>query len=599
MCGIVGFIGENAVMNVLSGLRVLEYRGYDSAGVAYVDFDSEKISIIKRAGRLVNVTDDIDEQTETWPEVAIGHTRWATHGAPIEVNAHPHRAGNIVLVHNGIIENYAYCLQLVRNAGRIPESETDTELIAHLVDMSEKPTLLEKVQEVSRIIEGSFALAVMAEDSPGEIVVARRKSPLVVGVAERQWSGTVLSSDLHGLLQHTNKAYVLRDGEFAILRSGGISFYSSKSEIVKEALILDWVVEDASLGGFDTFMRKEIQEQPAGVIDTAMKNDWEAVAAFLKKRKFDNALFLACGTSFNACKVGTIFVEANGHVSCRARLASEVYYNTRIRPGTLVVAVSQSGETADTLNAVKFAKKYGAIVLAVVNVIGSSLTREADYVIYTAAGPEISVASTKAFTSQLAVLYMLGGIFEGIRKGTLSRLKEMQSELEHVGAAMKKVLEQDNEVFNIAQEIKDTSVLFLGRGMQTPVAYEGALKLKEISYLHAEGLPAGEIKHGPLALVTDKTPVVALALQGRTYDKMISNIREVKSRGAYVIAIASEGDLEIANIAHRVIYVPSFDEGLSPILSVIPLQLLAYHVAKRLGCDIDKPRNLAKSVTVE
>lgn len=599
MCGIVGFVGNNAVMNVIDGLRTLEYRGYDSAGIAYTNDDTGKAIILKRAGRLSNIEEHITDNGMTWAKTAIGHTRWATHGVPTEINAHPHRAGGIVVVHNGIIENCSEIAESVKSAGREIVSDTDTELIAHLVDMAEGDSLLAKVQIGVKKLKGSFAIAVMSDGYPNEVVAFRHKSPLVVGIAEKQWKGAVLSSDVHGLLHHTNKAYVLRDGESAVLTAIGTKFFSGDEEIKKEPLILDWDIQSTNRGTFETFMRKEIQEQPAGVLDTTMKNDWSNVAEFLSQYNINNVLFLACGTSFNACKIGTIFIEANGHISCRARLASEVYYNTRIKPGTLVIAVSQSGETADTLSAVRFAKRHGATVLAIVNVMGSSMTREADYVIYTAAGPEISVASTKAFTSQLAALYMLGGIFEGIRLGNMDKLPRMQSELEQVGQAMQSVLGQEQYIQDIAADIKETSVLFLGRGMQTPVAYEGALKLKEISYLHAEGLPAGEIKHGPLALVSWGTPVIALALQGRTYDKMISNIREVKSRGAYVIAVASENDEEIRKVANKVIYVPSFDEGLSPILSVIPLQLLAYHVARRLGCDIDKPRNLAKSVTVE
>lgn len=598
MCGIVGYVGGNAVMNVVDGLQMLEYRGYDSAGIAYTDLDIGVVNVVKRQGRLNNTIDCLEDNGATWSKVAIGHTRWATHGAPSEKNAHPHTSGKISIVHNGIIDNYADLVNRVKDAGKIITSDTDSEIIAHLIDLSASDTLLDKVREACALLRGSYAIAVVSEDYPEEIVAARKKSPLVTGIAEKLWSGTVLSSDVQGLLRHTNKAYVLRDDEFAILTYDGIKFFDADKEITKEPLVVEWSLESTSRGNFETYMRKEIQEQPVAVIDTLMKNDWEKVSEFIKSLSCTNSLFIACGTSFNASKIGTIFLEEMGFVYSRARLASEVYYNTRIKPGTLVIAVSQSGETADTLSAVRYAKECGAIVLGIVNVLGSSLTREADFVIYTAAGPEISVASTKAFTSQLVVLYMLGGIFKDLHFGE-DHLSDIQAELEEVGAAMHTIFEQEAKIQEIARKIRNTSVLFLGRGINTPVAYEGALKLKELSYLHAEGLPAGEIKHGPLALVSTDTPVVVLVPKDRTYDKMVSNIREVKSRGAKVIAVTNEEDDELRRLVAETIYVPYFNEALTPLLSVIPLQLLAYHVAKAHGCDIDKPRNLAKSVTVE
>lgn len=583
-------------MNVLDGLQTLEYRGYDSAGIAYID--GSKIVVIKKNGRLYNVSDSINDNGTTWAKVAIGHTRWATHGKPSEINAHPHTSGKIAVVHNGIIENYVELVKQVEAQGKKIISETDTEVIAHLIDLNNSDTLLEKVKQTTSILEGAYAIAVISEDYPEEIVVARKKSPIVIGIAKNKWEGTVLSSDVQGLLRHTNEAYILKDDEFAVLTQGEIKFYDYQGVIEKEPIEVDWTVESTSRGQFETFMRKEIQEQPVAILDTLMKNEWGEVVEFLKSLSSDNILFVACGTSFNAAKVGTIFCEANGFMHSRARLASEVHYNTRIKPDTLVIAISQSGETADTLSAVRFAKESGATVLSIVNVVGSSLTRESDYVIYTAAGPEISVASTKSFTAQLVVLYMLGGIFYDMHMG-LNRLSEIQSELEEIAPAMHDIFDQEEKIESIASGISNTSVLFLGRGIHTPIAYEGALKLKEISYLHAEGLPAGEIKHGPMALISFNTPVIVLVLKGRTYNKMISNIHEVQSRGARVIAIATKGDRYIEDLVKEVIYVPDFGESLSPILSVVPLQLLAYHVAKAHGCDIDKPRNLAKSVTVE
>jgi len=600
MCGIVGFIGDNALMNVMEGLRTLEYRGYDSAGVAYMDFNTNEMKVVKREGRLINIHHTISEVDRSWPEIAIGHTRWATHGKPSELNAHPHVSGNIAVVHNGIIENYVELSEQIKSRGKKIVSDTDTEVIAHLIDLASGSSLLDKVRRAVMDLRGSYAIAVLSEDHQGEIVVARNGSPLVVGLATSDWPGTIVSSDVQGLVEHTDEAYILRDDEFAVLTKEGIRFFDPVKEIQKGTITIDWKPESISIGEFDTFMRKEIQEQPAAVTNTVIKNDWNKVSEFIQSLSCTDTLFLACGTSFNASKIGVIFLEDLGLIYSRARLASEVCYSTRVKPGTLVIAVSQSGETADTLNAVRYAKEAGATVLAIVNVVGSTLTREADFVVYTAAGPEISVASTKAFTSQLAVLYMLGGIFHGINSNDGGKmLDKVRSELENIADDMRSVLSQEPGIKDIASTISDTSVLFLGKGMHTPVAYEGALKLKEISYLHAEGLPAGEIKHGPLALVETGTPVIALVLKGATYNKMISSIKEVQARGARVIAIASEGDKKIANITEEVIYIPNSSETLSPILSVLPLQLLSYHVAKSLGRDIDKPRNLAKSVTVE
>lgn len=594
MCGIVGFMGGNAVMNVLDGLAKLEYRGYDSAGLAYFNSDNS-INIIKRPGRLDNVAKEIHDNGATWAKTAIGHTRWATHGEPSELNAHPHKAGKITIVHNGIIENYPQLSEYLDINGRQLVSETDTEIIAHLIDMPEG-TLLQKVRMATALLQGSYAIAVISEDYPDEMVVARKGSPLVAGISSK---GTIISSDIQGILKYTDQAYILQDGEFASLTKDSIRFYDHGSEISKNPIDIDWSLEDTYKGNFDTFMRKEIQEQPAAIVDTVMKTDWNHVKSFVRSINFSDALFVACGTSFNASKIGTIFLEVDGMVHSRARLASEVCYNTRIKPSTLVVAVSQSGETADTLSAARIAKQAGAKVLAIVNVMGSSLAREADYVIYTAAGPEISVASTKAFTSQLAVIYMLGAVFCDIKKGNTETTDGVRTDLENIGTAMHKVFAQEEKIKELAESIPNSSVLFLGRGIHTPVAYEGALKLKEISYLHAEGLPAGEIKHGPLALVSKGTPVVVLAIKGETYDKMMSNIREVQSRGARVIAIVTENDYNTHNLIADKLYIPYYREVLTPILSTLHLQLFAYHVARALGRDIDKPRNLAKSVTVE
>lgn len=591
MCGIVGFVGNNAVANVLDGLGKLEYRGYDSAGVTYKK-SSGGINTIKRAGRLQNVINSISDNGSTWSRIAIGHTRWATHGEPTEINAHPHTAGRITVVHNGIVDNYLELKEYILGSGREIISDTDTEIIAHLIDMAEAHiTLLEKVKLATQMLKGSYALAVIQDDIAEEMVVARKGSPLVVGVSKK-WKGTVISSDIQGIVKYTNLAYILEDEEFAKLTSEGVEFYDRHGMIQKETLSIDWSPEVAERGTFDTFMRKEIQEQPVALIDTLMRTNWNHVRSHLMGVDFSDILFVACGTSYNASKVGTIFMEMIGGIHSRARLASEVCFNTRIRPNTLVIAVSQSGETADTLSAARIARKAGAKVMAIVNVVGSSLTREADYVVYTAAGPEISVASTKAFTSQLSAIYMLGAVLN-------NSVADVKAILSDLSAHMQMVFDQEEKIEKIAEGISEGSVLFLGRGIHTPVAYEGALKLKEISYLHAEGLPAGEIKHGPIALIAKGTPVVVLVPKGETHRKMIANINEVRSRGAYVIAIATQGEGFIDSIADEVLYMPDVPEIFTPIMSVLHLQLLSYHIARKLGRDVDYPRNLAKSVTVE
>lgn len=590
MCGIMGFVGDNAIQNVLNGLATLEYRGYDSAGVAYWD---NGVKTIKHEGRLVNVTNDI-AQTKPTSHIAMGHTRWATHGPPIQINAHPHTAGNITIVHNGIIENY---VELVKQTGRTMVSETDSEVIAHLIDIATGSRLLDKVMEAVKQLKGTFAIVVMSSDHPNELVVVRHRSPLVVGMSKH---GAIASSDIYGLLAHTNNAYVLHDDEMAVLTINTLKFYNGNSELNKEPLHITWTAESTSLGGFETYMRKEIQEQPIAIMDTLMKNNWEDLGNFLHDLILPDILFTACGTSYNASRIGAILIEANSGVVARTKLASELSYDgTYIGPRTLLVAVSQSGETADTLSAVRHAKERGAKVLAITNVVGSSLTREADFVLHTAAGPEISVASTKAFTSQLVVLYMLSGAFRNIFAQDPMMFSEVQLGLHVASDCISDLLKQEDMIKTIAETIKDTSVLFLGRGLNAPLADEGALKLKEISYLHAEGFPAGEIKHGPIALIEKGVPVIVMVTKGRTYDKMISNIKEVQARGARVIAIASEGDKYIETLTKEVIYIPSMGELMDPIMAIVPLQLLAYHVAKYLGRDIDKPRNLAKSVTVD
>ena len=594
MCGIAGYIGNYATKHAVKILERLEYRGYDSCGFATI-LDGT-IVVEKAEGVVKNIKGLTQKYLKS--NITISHTRWATNGKPSKINAHPHIVGKIDIVHNGIIENYN---ELAEENAFDLISETDSEIIAHLIDSINGTSLLDRVRQATSVLKGSYSIAVLSEDNPDEIVVARNGSPLVVGfVVGGDWEGTAISSDVQGLLEYTNKIYVFEDGEFAVLTADSIRFFDAKNEIVKNPTTVDWSPESISRGSYDTYMRKEIQDQPLAVTNTLIKNDWNAAYEFIDSLSCTDVLFIACGTSFNASKIGVIFLEDTGFVYSRARLASEVCYSTRVKPGTLVIAISQSGETADTLNAVRYVKEAGATVLAIVNTANSSLTREADYVIYTAAGPEISVASTKAFTSQLATLYMLGGIFYGKHTKTGQyMLNKIKTELKNITTHMYEVLDQEQKIKTIASTISNTSVLFLGRGISAPVAYEGALKLKEISYLHAEGLPAGEIKHGPIALIKTDTPVIVLVPKDITYNKMIASIREVQTRGARVIAIASKNDETIANLVDEVIYIPDTSQTLSSILFVLPLQLLAYHVAKKLGRDIDHPRNLAKSVTVE
>lgn len=604
MCGIVGHIGNNtSSKNALEGLRLLEYRGYDSAGLAFID-KNHKLNIIKKEGRVGALIEETNK-TEVLGTVAISHTRWATHGKPSDVNAHPHVAGDIALVHNGIIENFSELRDYVKQLGCTIVSETDTEVIAHLVSM-ETGTLYERVNKTLGMLKGSYALAVVSEKEPDCIVVAKNHSPMVVGLHNR---GAVVASDIQALLPFTNKVAIMLDGEIAIIKKDKIEFFFDGKKITKEYKNIPWTLALSNLGKFDTYMIKEISEQPMVIFDTMLKNNWSnghnQINEIFSNNEINDIVFVACGTSYHACMIGANLIERLATIRASVKLASEFKSNNyMVGPKTLVVAVSQSGETADTLTAIKDAKSRGAKILSIVNVMGSSIEREADYVLYTAAGPEISVASTKAFIAQLTVLYMLAATLRNL-KTPFNVVKDnmihyMVSEMGVLPNHIGKTLELESQIKELSSKIsKKKSVLYIGRGLGFPIALEGALKLKEISYIHAEGISAGELKHGTIALIEKGTPVIVLATKGLEYDKIMSNIQEVRTRGAFVISIATEGDEKIMDVSDEVIYVPKVDDIFDPIVSVIPLQLIAYHTAKELGRDIDKPRNLAKSVTVE
>ena len=609
MCGIIGYIGkEPAVPILIDGLRKLEYRGYDSAGVAVLQ--NGRFEVRRAVGKLQNLEALLKTETLTG-KVGVGHVRWATHGRPSEENAHPHRAGNIVVVHNGIIENYTSLKKELASQGRVFQSETDTEVIAHLIDSIARkgPALEEAVREAARHLEGAYAIAVIDERNPDVVVGARKGSPLVVGLGQGEY---FLASDIPAILHRTRDVLFLNDEEMAILSPEGVRITDlSGRELAREITRVMWNPVMAEKGGYRHFMLKEIYEQPRAIMDTIrgrISQDTGAIhleeigPARDRLRGMKKIFIVACGTSWHAGLVGKYMIEELAAVPTEVDIASEFRYRCPlVCKDDLFIAITQSGETADTLAAMREAKRRGATVIAVCNVVGSTAAREADGVIYTHAGPEIGVASTKAFTAQLAALYLFGLLLGSLR-GTLTAedVKKQLADLVHIPALVERCLEANESIEQIAKlYFKATDFLYLGRGPNFPVALEGALKLKEISYIHAEGYPAGEMKHGPIALIDEKMPVVVLAGKNSVYDKILGNIEEVKARGGIVIAIATEGDTEITKRVNHSISIPSTNSLLMPILMSIPLQLLAYHIAVLLGADVDQPRNLAKSVTVE
>ena len=608
MCGIVGYLGTRQATEVLiDGLSKLEYRGYDSAGVA-INTGNE-LEIRKFKGRLAVLAEDL-QKYPIKGNLGIGHTRWATHGEPSDVNAHPHfnMDKTIAVVHNGIIENYLELRAELESEGVKFLSQTDTEIVAHMISKYYKGNLLEAVYKATERFRGAYALGVVCADNANELVAVRKDSPLVVGLGEDE---NMIASDIPAILKYTRKVYFLENGEFVHIQGQKVTILNENKEIVdKQINEITWDVESASKGGFDSFMAKEIHEQPKGVEDTLLRrldengkiklDDIKITKENLDK--INKIYIVACGTAYHAGLVGKYAIEKFAKIPVITDIASEFRYSDPfVDENTLLIIVSQSGETADTLAALRDAKEKGARVLSITNVVGSSIARESDDIFYTWAGPEIAVASTKAYTTQLMAFYMIalnlaqtkGSISEDEYFNMIEKLKEIPSKVE-------KVLECDDLVLDIAKELKDKKdIFYLGRGLDYALAMEGALKIKEISYTHAEAFAAGELKHGTIALIEDGTPVIVIATQELLFEKMISNMQEVKARGAKVIAISKEHNKEVEKSADRVIYLPEIDDMLSSILSVIPMQLLAYHVAKLRGCDIDKPRNLAKSVTVE
>ena len=609
MCGIIGYVGKDAAVPILiEGLKKLEYRGYDSSGVAVLQ--GGKIEVRRAVGKLQNLEALLRNESLSGT-MGVGHVRWATHGRPSEENAHPHRAGSVVVVHNGIIENYTVLKKELAAQGRTFQSETDTEVIAHLIDsIAQKGVPLDQaVREAASRLQGAYAIAVVDERSPEVVVGARKGSPLVVGLGQGEF---FLASDIPAILHRTRDVLFLNDDEMAVLSEEGVRITDlSGKEITREITRVMWNPVMAEKGGYRHFMLKEIYEQPRAIMDTIrgrISQETGAIhleemgPAYDRLRDVKKIFIVACGTSWHAGLVGKYMIEELACIPTEVDIASEFRYRCPlVAKDNLFIAITQSGETADTLAAMREAKKKGATVIAVCNVVGSTASREADGVVYTHAGPEIGVASTKAFTAQLAALYLVGLFFAELR-GTLTAgdVKKRLADLVHIPALVERCLEGDAGIEQIAKRyFKAKDFLYLGRGPNFPIALEGALKLKEISYIHAEGYPAGEMKHGPIALIDENMPIVVLAGKNGVYEKILANIQEVKARSGIVIALATAGDTEIGKIADHVITVPATNQLLMPILMSVPLQLLAYHMAVLRGADVDQPRNLAKSVTVE
>lgn len=612
MCGIVAYVGQKDAYPILvKGLKRLEYRGYDSAGIALLN---GKLQVYKKKGKVKDLEDHV-AHANLAGSTGIGHTRWATHGAPDDINAHPHCSGNgrLTLVHNGIIENYAILKTALEKVGHVFNSQTDTEVLVHLIEEIQNRDSL-PIEEAVRIaltrVVGAYAIVVIDQEDPNKIVAARKASPLVVGIGEDEF---FLASDATPIIEHTKRVIYLNDEEIVVLnRDGNFQIKSIDNEVQNPFIQeLDMNIEMLEKGGYDYFMLKEIHEQPTTISDCMRgrlnaAEKWctlggieENIDKILNAQRF---IIAACGTSWHSGLIAEYLFEDLARIPVEVEYASELRYrNPIITDRDVVIAISQSGETADTLAALELAREKGALTYGVVNVVGSSIARITDAGSYIHAGPEIGVASTKAFTGQVTLLTMMA-LSIAHKKGTISDeyFVQLIEEMDRIPGKVAKMLEQNAQLEYIAEEIKDrANALYLGRGYNFPVALEGALKLKEISYIHAEGYPAAEMKHGPIALIDEEMPVFVIATNKSAYDKIVSNIQEVKARKGYVIAIVTEGDEIISKIADHTIQIPDTEEPLTPLLSVIPLQLLSYHIALKRGCDVDQPRNLAKSVTVE
>lgn len=608
MCGIVGYIGNKKASNFLiEGLSKLEYRGYDSAGIAVIN--NGVVEIRKHKGRLSNLVEELENNSADGT-IGIGHTRWATHGEPSDVNSHPHQTskGDITVVHNGIIENYNELTKWLKNEGYEFKSATDTEVIPNLIHYYYNGDLLEAVVKATEKLEGSYALGVVCGQEPDKIVAVRKDSPLIVGMGNGE---SFIASDIPAVLNYTRDIYLLEDNEFVVLTNEGAKIFKANGErIDKEIYKVTWNEDAAEKGGYDSFMLKEIHEQPKAIKDTMAGRvslnekinlgDFKLTAEELEE--IDRIYIIACGTAYNAGLIGKVAIEDLARIPVEVAIASEFRYrNPIVTNKTLIVTLSQSGETADTLAVLRDAKKIGAKTLAITNVVGSSISREADNVIYTMAGPEIAVASTKAYTTQTVVMNLLGMYLADL-KGLLKSEDEIEIKkaLLELPNKIEDVLEKKPQIAEIAKIIaQEKDLFYLGRDVDYALAIEGSLKIKEIAYIHSEAYAGGELKHGTIALIEPGTKIIALLTQTNLKDKMISNIREVKSRGAQIIGVAYEGQELDSSIFDDIIRIPQISTRIAPVLGAVVLQLLAYYVAKERGCDIDKPRNLAKSVTVE
>jgi glucosamine--fructose-6-phosphate aminotransferase (isomerizing) len=616
MCGIVAYIGKKAAQPVLlEGLRRLEYRGYDSAGVGLLS--ENNLRITKNKGRIATLTDMLDG-TRAAETIGIGHTRWATHGEPNTINAHPHLdfTGKIAIVHNGIIENYNTLKKWLIEEGFEFKSETDTEVLANLIgyfyskaeEGDEQDKFEAAVQQALNQVHGTYGLAIICTDYPDRIIAAKKGSPLLVGVGDDEY---IIASDASAIVEHTTSAFYLSDDEMAVLSTEAVKTQTIQNKTIsKQIQQIDFSLEEIELGGFEHYMLKEIFEQPEALA-TCLKGRIDLnnnkiilgglsdVSRMLTRAK--RIILTGCGTAWHACLVGEFMIEQLARIPVEVEYASELRYrNPIIEDGTVVIAVSQSGETADTLAAIEMCKERGATVLGIVNVVGSTIARTTDAGVYLRVGPEIGVASTKAFTAQVAILAMLAIELGRRRHLDTLRTAQLLNDLNEIPNKIGEILKYSDQIKDISQQCCDKeNWLFLGRGFNYPTALEGALKLKEISYIHAEGLPAAEMKHGPIALITDEMPAVFIATRCSHYEKIISNIEEVRARGGRTIVIANEGDGDIDRYADFLINIPKVDDAFEPLLAVLPLQLMAYHCAVLRGHDVDKPRNLAKSVTVE
>jgi glucosamine--fructose-6-phosphate aminotransferase (isomerizing) len=609
MCGIVGYLGRRAARPILlEGLKRLEYRGYDSAGLAVLD--GGKLAITRSVGRISNLAQRLAQQPASESHIGIAHTRWATHGQVSELNAHPHRdaAGRIALVHNGIIENYAAIREYLAGRGIVCRSQTDTEVLAQLIGLLYEGDLPAAVRSALAEVQGTYGIAVMAADQPGLLVAARRGSPLLVGVGDNEF---LVASDPAAIVQATDRVIYLEDGEMATITADGVRTATLENlPVEKQVSRIEMTLDQIELDGYEHYMLKEIFEQPAalrnclaGRVNLAegriqlggLANHWRQLTTSPR------LVLVGCGTAWHAALVGKYLFESLARTPVDVDYASEFRYrNPIIEPGTVLVAISQSGETADTLAAVREAGERGALVLGIVNAVGSSIARATEAGVYLHVGPEIGVASTKAFTGQLAVLTMMAISLGRRRHMSIGQFEWLLGCLDKLPDQVKHVLGQSEHIAGIASRlIEQKNWLFLGRGFNYPVALEGALKLNEISYLHAEGMPAAEMKHGPIALISKGTPAVFIATRCEQYDKVIGNMEEVRSRGGHLVVVGNEGDDRLRSLADDFIGVPETCDPLQPIVNVVPLQLLAYHAAVQRGCNVDKPRNLAKSVTVE